>query len=162
MFNCFRDQNKFVDSDGESDDSNQENYYRNEYPDSEESDGGRAMRRAIDKMRLDEEMAGESSDDEDYYEGEGQKKPADEYVHTLEVDEPGFVGDVDFQDTADKYGVAYAKYKKKILKAFDNAAEVPTDDDDSDNSSGSDFYLRNKGDYDEEDCYSENELDKFA
>lgn len=150
-----------MNSDGDSDDSNQENYYGNEYPDSDEGDGERAMRHAVESMRL---AAEESSDDEDYYEG-ASSKPSEAYVHTLEVDEPGFVGDVDFQDTADRYGIAYAKYKKKILKAFENAKEVPTDEesgeDDGERSSGnlSDREWRRS---DDEDCYSENELDKFA
>lgn len=160
IFASYRDQqDKFVDSDGDSDDSNEENHFGNEYPDSDEGDGERAMRHAIDNMGLDGE---ESSDDEDYYEG-ASSKPSEAYVHTLEVDEPGFMGDVDFQDTADRYGIAYARYKKKILKAFANAKEVPTDEeeDDEERSSGnlSDREWRRS---DDEDCYSENELDKFA
>lgn len=156
MFNCYRDQERIDDSDGESDDSNQENYYRNDYPDSDEGEGGEGMRRAVEAMQLRED---ESSEDEDYYEGPATNKP-DEYVHTLEVDEPGFVGDVDFQETADRYGVAYARYKKKILKAFENAKEVPTDDEEDSNSEASDYVA--KSDDDEDNYRSENELDKFA
>lgn len=156
IFDCYRDPNRVDYSDGDSDDSNEENHYGNEYPDSDESANDQEIRRAMESMQLAQE--GESSEDEDFYEGTpGQSS---DYVHTLEVDEPGFVGDVDFQDTADRYGVAYAKYKKKILKAFENAAEVPTDDEDGDRSSGSEYFKDSERDSD--DYYSENELDKFA
>ena len=111
----------------------------------------------MESMQLEAE---ESSDDEDFYEG-STHKTANEYVHTLEVDEPGFKGDVDFQDTADRYGLAYAKYKKKILKAFENAQEVPTDEEeDEDRSSCSDYF--GTKDSDDDECYSESEMDKYA
>lgn len=145
------------DSDGESDDSNQENYYRNDYPDSDESESGRAMRQAVQSMRLQDD---ESSEEEDYYEAAVQHTKPDEYVHTIEVDEPNFMGDVDFEETANRYGIAYAKYKKKILKAFENAKEVPTDDEEESNSDRSD-YTGNSNE-DDDDYHSENELDKFA
>lgn len=168
MFDVYRDQNRIEDSDNDSEDSNQENHFGNEYPDSDESHGERVMRRAMDAMQLDQEMDGEdSSDDEDLYEGPTSKGNG-EYVHTLDVDEPEFVGDVDFQDTAARYGLAYAKYKKKILKAFANAKEVKTDDEDEeDRSSGhsSDAFGGGGGgrsDDDEDECFSENELDKYA
>lgn len=167
MFDCYRGQgNAMEDSGDDSDDSNEENHYGNEYPDSDESTGERAIRRAMNAMQLQEEMGEESSDDDDFYEG---TKPGnnEDYCHTVEVDEPGFKGDVDFQDTADRYGVAYAKYKRKILKAFENAKEVPTDDEDdrSDRSSDSDYFGTKKGgdgDDDDDECFSENELDKYA
>lgn len=173
MFDVYRDQNAVHYSDNDSDDSNQENHYGNEYPDdSDESAGERAMVRAMDAMQLAQEMGEDSSDDEDLYEGPTSKGDG-EYVHTLDVDEPEFVGDVDFQDTAARYGLAYAKYKKKILKAFANAKEVKTDDeedDDGDRSSSghsSDAFGGGRGgarsdDDDDEECFSENELDKYA
>lgn len=161
VFDVYRDQN-MEDSNEDSDDSNEENHYGNEYPDSDESTGARAMRRAMEKMELEGDMIGEeSSDDEDFYEGPTDRS-AEEYCHTVEVDDPEFVGDVDFQNTADRYGVAYAKYKKKILKAFENAKEVKTDDEEDDErSSGSDCFGA-RGGSDDDDYYSENEVDKYA
>lgn len=165
MFDFYRDPNRIECSDGDSDDSNQENHYGNEYPDSDGSGTGeRAMRHALEAMQLQQEEEMDSSDDEDFYEEETLKN-AGGYVHTLEVDEPGFVGDEDFQDTADRYGLAYAKYKKKILKAFANAKEVPTDDEeDEERSSGGSggYFGGTRSDDDVEDCFSENELDKYA
>lgn len=106
------------DSNGPDDDedSNDENNWRNDYPDEDEFDDDnesineRQMRRAMETFGVDNEL---SSDDDDYYGKE------DDFVHSVDIDS--------YNDDVNRYGKAYAKYKQRLMKEnYENG------DDDSD------------------------------
>lgn len=136
-------------SDNESEDSNDENNWRNEYPDTEdendESTNEQDMRRAIGGMGLGETdkfilnnlyfmydlfsilctgSDNELSSDEDAYVAQQG------FIHS--IDTSGMEDDIDFIDE-NRYGVAYAKYKARIKRNMDKS-DSDDDDDDSENS----------------------------
>lgn len=135
----------------DSEDSNQENHFGNDYPDEDdqvamnsdqsededfESAGARELRQAVEKFVLcddDEDSSSAeyfSSDDEDCLEY------SDPYVHTVDV---GFENE--FIDDADRYGMAYARYKARVLKRLHDTPEKNTEgesDDDGGESSDKD------------------------
>ncbi|XP_058815969.1 probable RNA polymerase II nuclear localization protein SLC7A6OS isoform X2 [Topomyia yanbarensis] len=122
-------------SDEESEDSNDENNWRNDYPDEDEDVFGDAnsvdeddMRRAVQDLDIDGENE-LSSDDEDYANGgdsSGFAYPPgdgdDDLYEYREDDDEG----VNPTDVA-RFGPAYAKYKARILKQ----SKMNTDEYDS-------------------------------
>ncbi|XP_023307460.2 probable RNA polymerase II nuclear localization protein SLC7A6OS [Lucilia cuprina] len=167
------------DEEYDSEDSNQENYFANEYPD-EDDDAAMNSDREIDIDDIDEDESTKHlrkgleqfvfSDDDEENDVEGFNDSSsddggfynayrDPYVHSIDPEEEGFCNDVDSCDV-DRYGLAYARYKARILKK--TKAKKGEDDDDEDeleNDDEAEFY---KTGTDEEDDYyhSANESDE--
>lgn len=109
-----------VESDSEEDnsedeDSNDENNWRNDYPDEDEFDESvdeDDMRRAMEDFDLDgnREL---SSDDSNF--GEAEEEKSNGFVYSIDSEAIGFEDDLDYCDV-NRYGEAYARYKKRILK----------------------------------------------
>ncbi|XP_017056646.2 LOW QUALITY PROTEIN: probable RNA polymerase II nuclear localization protein SLC7A6OS [Drosophila ficusphila] len=121
---CYNDQ----DEDYDSEDSNQENYFTNDYPDDEEAEGMGSddeLARQMNKFMLDddEDDYPSTSDDEDY------AKYHDPYVHTIDTEQDSFVDDVDFYNVDRERGSAYERYKRRVLKELEEGHE--DDDEDS-------------------------------
>lgn len=111
----------------DSEDSNEENYFRNDYPDEEddlESVNLREMCRAIESVSLNSYSDGDSSDDELQRNGNG-------FIFSVDSFDDSFVDDVDSQDV-DRYGTAYAKYKKRILRDLKTSDSGDSDFDQHD------------------------------
>ncbi|KAH8245401.1 hypothetical protein KR032_009800 [Drosophila birchii] len=125
---CYNDQ----DEDYDSEDSNQENYYTNDYPDDEETAMGSddELCRQMNKFMLDdeEEDQADSSEDEDY------ATYQDPYVHTIDTEADSFVDDVDFYNADRERGSAYERYKRRILKELEDQKDDGDDDDDGSDS----------------------------
>ncbi|XP_011556176.3 probable RNA polymerase II nuclear localization protein SLC7A6OS [Plutella xylostella] len=96
IFSSYRDnglRTSSCSSEHESDDSNDENNWRNEYPDSEHSSiGSEDMVRAVENCRLEDDLSSDADEDKIY-------------------DEPSDL----FNEDVKRYGEAYAKYKAKVL-----------------------------------------------
>ncbi|KAI8043485.1 hypothetical protein M5D96_004817 [Drosophila gunungcola] len=123
---CYNDQ----DEDYDSEDSNQENYFTNDYPDDEEAGGmgsDEELCRQMNKFMLDddEDEFASTSDDEDY------ATYHDPYVHTIDTQEDSFVDDVDFYNAERERGSAYERYKRRILKELEDQNDDEDDDSDS-------------------------------
>lgn len=103
--------------DVEDEDSNDENNWRNDYPDEEveisdnESVGERQMRLAMNNFEIGNEL---SSDEE---ENNG-------FVYSVDSEGITFEDDLDYCDV-NRYGEAYARYKKRVLR------ELKESDDDT-------------------------------
>lgn len=151
--------------DCESEDSNDENNYRNDYPDTDEgSIGDEDMQKAVAKLCLNDDGNSDSDSDgenEYYLTGSDPQNKPDSYVHSIDPNDPTFEGDIDFQDVADRYGDAYAQYKRRVLKAFEKAKCEDIDEEDEEKSCSSSDFSGYSG-KDDEECFSENELDKYA
>ncbi|KAH8263190.1 hypothetical protein KR044_005762, partial [Drosophila immigrans] len=119
---CYND----GDEDCDSEDSNQENYYTNEYPDDEEGASDDELRRKMDKLMFDdddEDDECDSSEDDDY------NTFQDPYVHTIDTEADAFVDDVDFCNV-DRQGSAYERFKRRILREAEGLDSNSDDDDD--------------------------------
>ncbi|KAH8266610.1 hypothetical protein KR018_003361 [Drosophila ironensis] len=125
---CYND----LDEEYDSEDSNQENYYTNDYPDDDEEGamggGGGSedeLCQQINKFMFDDEEDGvpSSSEDEDHV------TYHDPYVHTIDTEADSFVDDVDFCNVDRERGSAYERYRRRILK------EMEEDDEDDDDAS---------------------------
>uniref|UniRef100_A0A1I8Q403 Probable RNA polymerase II nuclear localization protein SLC7A6OS n=1 Tax=Stomoxys calcitrans TaxID=35570 RepID=A0A1I8Q403_STOCA len=139
------------DDEYDSEDSNQENYFGNEYPDEdddkamnsdrddddddeEENDDAVHLARGLDKFVFgeddeeDESGASSSDDDGNYY-----NAYRDPYVHSIDPEEDNFCEDVDSCDV-DRYGMAYARYKARVLKKSKPKLEDEEEEDDDGNS----------------------------
>lgn len=113
----------------EDEDSNDENNYRNDYPDDDddsdnESIGEPQLRRAMNNFDIDNDL---STDEDDSHNG---------FVYSVDSEAIGFEDDLDYCDV-NRYGEAYAKYKKRIIRDLN---------DGSDDSSGSEEYFSGKDD----------------
>jgi hypothetical protein len=112
------------DSDTESvegdEDSNDENNWRNDYPDEDNSDnesiGEKDMRQALNNFDISNDL---SSDDEEDHNG---------FVYSIDSEAICFEDDLDYCDV-NRYGEAYARYKKRVLRELQDNND---DDDDSD------------------------------
>ncbi|XP_016962204.1 probable RNA polymerase II nuclear localization protein SLC7A6OS isoform X1 [Drosophila biarmipes] len=123
---CYNDQ----DEDYDSEDSNQENYFTNDYPDDEEAGAmgsDEELCRQMNKFMLDddEDEFASTSDDDDY------ATYRDPYVHTIDTEEDSFVDDVDFYNVDRERGSAYERYKRRILKELEDQEGDEDSDDDS-------------------------------
>ncbi|EDW90463.1 probable RNA polymerase II nuclear localization protein SLC7A6OS isoform X1 [Drosophila yakuba] len=123
---CYNDQ----DEDYDSEDSNQENYFTNDYPDDEEAGAMGSddeLCRQMNKFMLDddEDEFASTSEDDDY------ATFTDPYVHTIDTQEDSFVDDVDFYNVDRERGSAYERYKRRILKELEGQEETNEGDDDS-------------------------------
>uniref|UniRef100_A0A182QPY2 Probable RNA polymerase II nuclear localization protein SLC7A6OS n=1 Tax=Anopheles farauti TaxID=69004 RepID=A0A182QPY2_9DIPT len=111
-------------SDADSEDSNAENNWRNDYPDEDENQyaesvGEEDMVRAVEDLDLDGER--ELSSDEDYvrYDSgeDGFAYPRDDGVmYTDEEDDTDSETEGVNRDDVRRYGTAYARYKARILR----------------------------------------------
>lgn len=115
---CYNDDEERAE---ESEDSNEENYFCNDYPDEEDeveedihSINLQDMRRAIDNVNLCSDDEGILSTDENDYEEE-RRSVRNGFVFSIDALDDDFEDDVDFRDV-NRYGTAYAKYKQKILR----------------------------------------------
>ncbi|KAH8334558.1 hypothetical protein KR059_011481 [Drosophila kikkawai] len=119
---CYNDQ----DEDYDSEDSNQENYYTNDYPDDEEAAMGSddELCRQMNKFMLDDDGDdyADSSEDEDY------ATYHDPYVHTIDTEADSFVDDVDFYNASRERGSAYERYKRRILRELEDQKDDEDDD----------------------------------
>lgn len=119
----------------ESEDSNDENNWRNDYPDTEEEDeesvGESDIRLAVENMDLegDREL---SSDD-----GNG-------FVYSIDAEAIGFEDDIDYCDV-NRYGEAYARYKKRVINKTYNGGYDYDNSDDSDDDSDDDGEIDEDG-----------------
>ncbi|XP_065357845.1 protein PFC0760c [Calliphora vicina] len=171
------------DDDCDSEDSNQENYFGNEYPDEDddaalnsdrendmeedeyEDECAKNLRKGLEKFvfgddeeeHSDEDFNNSSSDDGGFY-----NAYRDPYVHSIDPEEQGFCNDVDSCDV-DRYGMAYARYKARILKK--SKPKMVSDDEEiedaaAEDDDGSEIY---KSGTDEEDdnYHSANESEEF-
>lgn len=126
LYSCPRLMNDKDDDDElseEDEDSNDENNWRNDYPDegefSEEdgSIGERQMRRAVANFDMEDDL---SSDDEN------------DFVYSVDSESANFEDDYDFS-AGNRLGRAYEKYKKRNMKLLqsnyeDNNAGEEEDD----------------------------------
>uniref|UniRef100_A0A182NUI1 Probable RNA polymerase II nuclear localization protein SLC7A6OS n=1 Tax=Anopheles dirus TaxID=7168 RepID=A0A182NUI1_9DIPT len=112
-------------SDADSEDSNAENNWRNDYPDEDENQyadsvGEEDMVRAVEDLDLDGER--ELSSDEDYVryasgEDDGFAYPRDDGVlYTEEEDDSDSETEGVNREDVRRYGTAYARYKARILR----------------------------------------------
>lgn len=77
----------------------------------------------------------ELSSDEDNAYGSNEENKHDGFVYSIDSEAIGFEDDLDYCDV-NRYGEAYARYKKRILKNSDNNYLPKNyDDDGSDNYS---------------------------
>lgn len=90
----------------EDDDSNDENNWKNDYPD-DMSDDEREMRRAMQDCKVGEDL---SSDDENGF------------VYSIDSEAIGFEDDADYCNV-NRYGEAYARYRKRILKDLNDQSD---------------------------------------
>lgn len=116
------------DDDHEDEDSNDEDNWRNDYPEegamSEDGSVGEAqMRRAMNDFAIGNDL---SSDEE---ENNG-------FVYSVDSQAIGFEDDLDYCDV-NRYGEAYARYKKRVLRELNESSEDCYDDDDEDGKEGS-------------------------
>lgn len=119
---------RLVDSDSDDDinedeDSNDENNWRNDYPDEDdmsgnESIGERQMRQAMNNV----EIGNDLSSDEENQNG---------FVYSVDSEAIGFEDDMDYCDV-NRYGEAYAKYKKRVLRELESGSENSDSDEDED------------------------------
>ncbi|XP_026469712.1 probable RNA polymerase II nuclear localization protein SLC7A6OS [Ctenocephalides felis] len=112
VFGTFREGGYKSSDDYDTDDSNDENNYRNDYPDSDNSINVGVMRKAIGDLSLGEDL---SSD-----EGEG-------FIYSVDSEGFAFEGDVD-DDDKQRYGEKYARYKSRVLKEL-NDTETDSDNE---------------------------------
>ncbi|KAH8381165.1 hypothetical protein KR200_006858 [Drosophila serrata] len=129
---CYNDQ----DEDYDSEDSNQENYYTNDYPDDEEAAMGSDddLCRQMNKFMLDddEDDPADSSEDEDY------ATYHDPYIHTVDTEADSFVDDVDFYNADRERGSAYERYKRRILRELQDQNDENDDNDESESFASAD------------------------
>lgn len=95
------------DEDEDSEDSNAESNWRNDYPDSEHSDdsiGEEDIRNALKNMNMDDEL---STSDEDF-------------VYGLD------------KDDVERYGHKYAKYKARIKKEIEGHCDSDSEEEEDD------------------------------
>uniref|UniRef100_A0A336KAA7 Probable RNA polymerase II nuclear localization protein SLC7A6OS n=1 Tax=Culicoides sonorensis TaxID=179676 RepID=A0A336KAA7_CULSO len=138
-FSAYRD-TEDRDYDIESEDSNDENYWRNDYPDEDEnceddnsSVGESDMRRALDDFDIDGER--ELSSDEEVYDDIGRGHEG--FIYSIDSEAIGFEDDLDYCDV-NRYGEAYARYRRRVLKNSDNnylPKNYLRGDEESDNAS---------------------------
>ncbi|KAH8262735.1 hypothetical protein KR026_010736 [Drosophila bipectinata] len=120
---CYNDDEEY-----DSEDSNQENYYTNDYPDDDDLGAMGSedeLCQQINKFMIDddEDEFGSSSDDEDHV------TYHDPYVHSIDTEASGFVDDVDFYNADRERGSAYERYKRRILKEMEDREDDDNDED---------------------------------
>ena len=129
---------RLVNSDSENDDanededSNDENNWRNDYPDDEmsenESIGERHMRKAMNDFEIGNDL---SSDEEDH----------NGFVYSVDSEAISFEDDLDYCDV-NRYGEAYARYKKRAIRELENVSNESGSgsEDEREELSGSEFH----------------------
>lgn len=109
--------------DNDDEDSNDENNWRNDYPDEGEisdndSIGEREMRHAMENCDLENDLS--SSDDNNH----------DGFIYSIDSQGFSFEDDVDYCDV-NRYGEAYARYKKRVTRELEEGSDENSSDDDS-------------------------------
>lgn len=115
----------------ESEDSNDENNWRNDYPDTEEEEddesvGAKDIRRAVEDIDLEGE-----------HELSSDGEVGDGFVYSIDAEAIGFEDDIDYCDV-NRYGEAYARYKKRVINKTYNGGYDYDNSDDSDDDSNDD------------------------
>lgn len=102
----------------EDEDSNDEGNWRNDYPDEDEMDSisERDMRRAMKDFDIDNEL---SSDDSDH----------NGFVYSVDAEAFSFEDDLDYCDV-NRYGEAYARYKKRVIRELEGGESDDSNDSD--------------------------------
>ena len=116
----------------EDEDSNDENNWRNDYPDEDddnESVGERQMRNAVENFDIDNDL---SSDEENTANRTG-------FVNSVDSQAIGFEDDLDYSNS-NHHGESYAKYRKRIEKEMNEESDYDSDDDESENSDNGSYY----------------------
>lgn len=102
----------------EDEDSNDENNWKNDYPEDDMSDnesiGERQMIRAMNTFGLGNDL---SSDEEDH----------NGFVYSVDSEAISFEDDLDYCDV-NRYGEAYARYKKRVLRELEDKSGDESDD----------------------------------
>ncbi|KAH8404753.1 hypothetical protein KR222_000075, partial [Zaprionus bogoriensis] len=138
---CYND----ADEDYDSEDSNQENYYTNDYPDDEEAGGGDVAAGSDEELcrQMNRFMFDDDEDEEDQFvsgssEDDGEFNTFhDPYVHSIDTDADAFVDDVDFYNV-ERQGSAYERYRRRILREAEQLDSQSEADTDADADSGED------------------------
>lgn len=99
--------------DVDDEDSNDEDNFRNDYPDEgqisgDESIGERQMRQAMNNVEIGNDLSSEEENNE--------------FVYSVDSQSFGFEDDLDYSDV-NRYGPAYAKYKKRVLRELNESSE---------------------------------------
>ncbi|XP_030381149.1 probable RNA polymerase II nuclear localization protein SLC7A6OS [Scaptodrosophila lebanonensis] len=134
----FEDSYNDDDEEFDSEDSNQENYYTNDYPDDDEFEQADSnfgdLCEQMHKFVLDEDEEDKQDDDEFLASSEDEDYNTfqDPYVHTIDTDAAGFVDDIDFCNV-DNQGSAYERYKRRLLREAEGLEHCSDSDDDDAN-----------------------------
>ncbi|XP_043462828.1 protein PFC0760c-like [Leptopilina heterotoma] len=127
VFDSYRENGVYI-SDDDSEDSNDESHWKNDYPDSDHSEysiGEDDMKYAVRRLKIEDEESDLSSDDEDFAYG------------------------LDKHDE-DYFGTKYARFKARMKRGLDD--DDNDDDDDDDDDDNGDYVLdSSKSDSNEED-----------
>lgn len=113
------------DDEAEDEDSNDEANWRNDYPDEEqmsdnESIGERDMRQAMSNFDIGNDL----SSDEEQQNG---------FVYSIDSEAINFEDDLDYCDV-NRYGEAYARYKKRVVRELEGGSDDSEDDDSDDDN----------------------------
>lgn len=111
------------DNKDDDEDSNDECNWRNDYPEENdmsdnESIGEYDMRRAMNNFDIGEDL---SSDEEDN----------NGFVYSVDSEAISFEDDLDYCDV-NRYGEAYARYKKRVVRELEEVSENSENDSDDD------------------------------
>ncbi|XP_001355752.3 probable RNA polymerase II nuclear localization protein SLC7A6OS isoform X1 [Drosophila pseudoobscura] len=119
---CYND----ADEEYDSEDSNQENYYANDYPDDEEA----AMGSDDDLAREMNKFVFDDDEDEDgnvtSSDSEGYNTYHDPYIHSINTSNDSFADDVDFCNTDRERGSAYERYRRRIMRELEEGLNPPS------------------------------------
>lgn len=120
------------DDNQEDEDSNDENNWRNEYPDEDDDNDGsigeRQIRNAVENFDLENDLSSE--------EESGANRNG--FVNSVDTQAIGFEDDLDYSNSKG-HGESYAKYRKRIEKEMNEESDSNSDDG-SDNSDNDDYY----------------------
>lgn len=105
----------------EDEDSNDEDNWRNDYPDEDEmsdneSIGEREMRRAVNNFDIDNDLSSDEGDQNGF-------------VYSVDSEAINFEDDLDYCDV-NRYGEAYARYKKRVLRELNDESDDAADGED--------------------------------
>ena len=113
----------------EDEDSNDENNWRNDYPDEDDDNtsvGECQMRNAIANFDIDNDL---SSDEEN-------ATNCNRFINSVDSQEIGFEDDLDYSNS-NRHGESYARYRKRIEKEMNEEGNDDSDDESEDSNNDS-------------------------
>lgn len=120
VYGTYRD-NGLMDSDNESEDSNDENNWRNDYPDEEDAESI-----TQDDMLAAMNTVGLEDKENDLSSSDGEEG----FIYSIDSESAGFEEDID-QSDVHRYGERYARFKARHKDlTSDNSVEYDYDDED--------------------------------